>query len=475
MPNFIQYRKYLPPDILMFFTMLVYVYLYVSQQQFIYYRVCLLVKGGNCSITRHNETYNCTENPQVDHIQSLSSYLLLISTLVTSIPSIFTSLFLGPLTDLVGRKVAFFSPIITMIISMLILLSVDYLDLSPYFILISSAVTGVGGSYTIIIMALSAYIVDTVSEKNRAIRLSILEAVISAAAFAGNLSGGLILEAIGFSYFFILNIILLAIILVYAILMKESIQVHVNFSKISINRKLFYKSAKIFSQPFRLFCANTHPFKFIAFLSSFTFILTAVYGNFDLFTIYALAPPMCWLPHLIGYYFAFSYLGSSIGLALIVPILVKLKVSENIIIILSALDIMGIYVLVGTFQIQWLLLILVPIIGCMRLVSAPAIKSALSGLIAPEDRGSLFALFTIQSIIVQIIASLVLNATYPTLRLIHPGMSFYIVSVGSAIPIVLVIAVYVYDKCVQRWRRISSGLSTQISSEVLEKEPLLES
>ena len=324
-------------------------------------------------------------------------------------------------------------------------------------------------------MTLSAYVVDSVSEEWRAIRLGVLEAAISVASFAGNLSSGFILEAIGFSYFFILIIIMLTIILIYSILMKDSTRLDVSLSKISFNKKLFYKTAIIFFKPFRLLCANTHPFKFIAYLSGFAFMLTAVYGNFDLFTLYALAPPMCWLPHLIGYYFAFSYLGCCLGLVLVLPILIKLKVSEYTLIIMSALDIVVIYVLVGTFQVQWLLLVLVPIIGCMRLISAPIVKSVLSGLIAPEDRGSLFALFTVQSIIVQIVASSVLNATYPTFRRIHTGMSFYIIAAGSAIPIGLVIAVYLYDKCVQKGRGIPVGLSTQISSEDLEKEPLLES
>ena len=475
MPSFIQYRKYLPPDILMFLYMLVSVYLYSIQQQFVYYRVCLLIKGGNCSIIQHNETYNCTENPQVDDIQTLTSYLILISTIVSSIASIFTTIFMGPITDLVGRKVALYFPTITMIVYMLIMLSINYLDLNPYFILIGSAVIGVGGSYSVVIMTLSAYIVDTVSEKHRAIRLSILEATISVASFAGNISGGFILEAIGFNYFFIMNIIILTIILIYSILIKDSIQMNVNLSNISINKKFFFKTANIFFKPFRLLCANSHPLKFITFLLSFAFILTAVYGNFDLFTIYALAPPMCWLPHLIGYYYAFSYLGSSLGLVIVLPILVKLKVSEYIIIILSAFDLMVIYGLVGTFQIQWVLLILVPIIGCMRLIAAPIIKSTLTGLIAPENHGSLFALFNVQSIIIQIVASLSVNATYPTLRLIHPGMSFYILSAGNAIPIGLIIAVYLYDKCVLKRRRVPAGLSTQVSSEVLEKEPLLES
>ena len=69
--------------------MLNYVYRVLTQQQFIYYSTC---------------------------ISTLSSYYYLISTILASAPSIFTSLLLGPISDMMGRKIAIYLPIIRQVL-----------------------------------------------------------------------------------------------------------------------------------------------------------------------------------------------------------------------------------------------------------------------------------------------------------------------------------------------------------------------
>ncbi|KAI6652294.1 hypothetical protein LOD99_7309 [Oopsacas minuta] len=467
-----KYRKYLPPDILLFFFMLITIYIYIIQQQFIYYRVCKLIARNSCNYTfSPNETSDCTDSSQVDKIQSLSSYLYLASNLATSIPSIFTSLILGPLTDIVGRKIAIYTPIIAHILSVVCMICVNYLNLHPYYIIIGSLISGLGGHYSVMILSLSASVVDSVSARYRVVRLAILETSITFASFAGNFSGGLILEIIHFNYFFVLNIILLTFVLIYSILLKETVQrKNIRFSNISIKKSII-KCITIVFKPFRLFCTNKEPLKFTVLVLAFAFSLTAIFGTLDLFTLYALGPPMCWLPHLIGYFFAFNYLGAALGIMLILPILIKFKISDYILIALSSLDIVIVYILIGTFQTQLILLVAVPIIGCLRMLTAPSVKSALSSLITPKDHGSLFALFSIETVLVQLVSSAIFNAVYPTLRIIYPGLSFYIVAAGSIIPIAVCIILYVYDKCCAKERKIS----IQNSDKGDEEQPLINS
>ena len=469
-----KYRKYLPPEILLFLFMLSTSYLFIIQQQFIYYRVCILIAGNNCNYSLSpNDTSSCVENKEVDHIQSLASYLFLAANLISTIPSIFTTLILGPLSDLVGRKIAIYLPITSNILYMLTMLCISHLNLHPYYILIGSAMLGICGNFSIMIMSLSAYTVDSVGERYRVVRIALLESSITLATFSGNLSGGAILEAIGFNFFFILNILILLLALVYSVLLKESRE-REKRSHISISPTELFKCLFIIVKPFKLFYTNKNPVKFGALIFAFSFSLIAIFGNFDLFTLYALGPPMCWLPHQIGYYFAFSYLASAIGLILFLPLLIKFHISDYALIILASLDVMLIYFIIGTFQEKLILLIAVPLIGCFRLLAAPSVKSALSGLIiSRKDHGSLFAIFSIQSTLIQLIASAVFNAVYPTLRLVYHGLSFYLVSAGSIVPIGLCVALYLYEKYCERSENISSSHCTERDREIDENKPLI--
>ena len=468
-----QFRKYLPPEILVFFFMLCTVYLYVLQQQFIYFRVCILIAGNHCNYSlTHNDSSSCVENKKVDQIQSLASYLLLATNLVSNVPSIFVSLILGPLSDLVGRKISIYIPIIFNICFMVCMLCINYFNLHPYYILIGSALLGLGGNFSILIMSLSAYVVDSVSEKYRVLRIGLLESSITLASFVGNMSGGEILEAIGFNYFFVLNILILLLLLMYAVVLKESME-RENHSQISISREGLFQYVFLIVKPIRLFCTNKKPVKFFVLIFAFSFTLTAIFGNFDIFTLYALGPPMCWLPHLIGYYYAFSYLASSIGIMLFLPILIKFRISDYILIILASFDIMLIYALIGSFQDKLVLLVAVPLIGSLRLFAAPSTKSALSGLISREDYGSLFALLSVQSTLIQLTAAAVFHAIYPTLRLIYEGLCFYILSAGNIVPIVLCVTLYLYEKCCEKTEKISSDQDAEGNQVTDETKPLI--
>ena len=445
-------------------------YLFVIQQQFIYFRTCILIAGNNCNYSlSHNDTTSCVENRKVDQIQTLASYLFLATNLISTIPSIFTSLILGPLSDLIGRKIAIYLPIISNICYMVCMLCINYLNLHPYYILIGSAILGFGGNFSIMIMSLSAYTVDNVSERYRMVRIGLLESAITLATFTGNMSGGTILEAIGFNFFFILNILILLSILIYAVVLKESNAIE----KVPIGRPELLKCVVIMIKPLRLFYTNKKPLKFCALIFAFSFSLTAIFSNFDLFTLYALGPPMCWLPHLIGYYFAFSYLASAIGLILFLPIVIKFRISDYILIIIASFDVMLIYILIGTFQNKSVLLIAVPLIGSLRLLAAPSVKSALSGLISREDHGSLFAIFSVQSTLIQLLASAVFNAIYPTLRLIYNGLSFYIVSAGSIVPIGVCATLYLYEKYCEKKVNISTDQCTDGDRKIDENKPLI--
>ena len=445
------FRRIFLPEILQFFIMLNCCYLIITQQQFIYYRTCIYIAGNSCNFSlSHNETSSCVENQRVDKIQALSSYYYLISTILASAPTIFTSLLLGPISDLIGRKIAIYLPIICQIIYTILLLCINIFNLPPYIIPISSLITGIGGNFAVSIMALSAYIVDVTPEKYRTARIGLLEIFTTLGSCIANFTSGLILEAIGFSYFFVMSLSLSFCILIYTFIFRDSIDWRVYMKSNPSLKQSFKRIAKGAVRPFYLFCANRHPIKFVTLIVIFSFSLNALFGNFDLFIFYALGPPMCWPSHLIGYYFGFSYLASAVGIFIILPILVKFRISDYLLIILSSLDIILVYVLVGTFQSKLVLLIIVPLVGCFRFLVTPGLKSSLAGLIDPKDHGSLFAIISVETTSVNLIASSVYNSLYPTLRKVYPGLAFYLVACGGIVPIALATILYLHQRCCEK-------------------------
>ena len=452
----------------------------VVMTQFGYYRACLYVAGDNCSYTLvRNESANvCEENKEVDHIQAYASYLGIAMNLCSCIPTLFMSLILGPLSDFKGRKLAIFLPLLGSFAYHVVNLCIDIFNLPPYFLPVGSLLLGLGGNYPVVTMAMNAYIVDITSERYRTVRLAVITTFSHIAGFVSNFFGGLLLEALGFRIMFIIIICLFGVTLIYTILISESVEKRDFIAAESTHENLFEKIktfTKEILKPFRLFKYNKNPIKFALILIAFAACLADIYGNIDLFSLYALAPPMCWLPHLIGWYFAFGNIGYIFGIYMVLPILLKFRVHDYVIILIASFDTIVMYVLVGSFQSQIVLLVIVPIVGCLVTLSGPSIRSALVSLIDRKESGSLFAITSVFTTSTQLLASVVYNAAYPTLRLYNPGLCFYLIAATSIVPITLIGGMYVHELCFEKKRQLSVNqtLINPVGDEEEEKQTLL--
>jgi PCFT/HCP family folate transporter-like MFS transporter 1/3 len=88
-------------------------------------------------------------HPQV---QSLSSYVHLGIVLFSSIPSLFTSLFIGSWTDSRGRKPALLLPALGSAIEAGLTILVMYFEWPVYVLFIGGAINGFSGYFTTLIM-----------------------------------------------------------------------------------------------------------------------------------------------------------------------------------------------------------------------------------------------------------------------------------------------------------------------------------
>ena len=88
-----------------------------------------------------------------------------------SIPSIFTALFIGAWTDTVGRRPALALPAIGSTLEALVVILTMYFEWPIYVLFVGSAISGMCGFFTTMVLAVMSYIADTTDESDRSFRL----------------------------------------------------------------------------------------------------------------------------------------------------------------------------------------------------------------------------------------------------------------------------------------------------------------
>ena len=327
----------------------------------------------------------------------------------------------------------FYFPIVGLLCNNIICIMIEILNLNPYALLIANAVSGFSGGGALFFTAVESYTVDITSVKYRTIRMGIAHTALSLASFIGNFTGGIILEKIGFVDSFLIIIILLMTTLLYTLLLPESVSKSESTDNKPTMKQLLFKILK----PFRIICKNKNPFKFVTVLIACEFLMGNLFANYSIFTLYSLSMPLCWLPHLVGWYFAFTSLGYTLGIYLFLPLIIKFKVSDYLVLMIAAIDNIITYILIGSFNSKFVLMVIVPIIGSLNVISGPSGKSALSKLIDKKEAGSLFGLTSTMGVTTNILVSSFYNAIYPTLRSYYAGHCFYLIAATSVAPLIL--------------------------------------
>ena len=105
-------------------------------------------------------------------VQSLATKIDLGNTFFMAIPSLIVAPFWGPWTDKTGRrKPALIAPTIGALLNTVVVLMVMYFEWPLYMLFVGSAISGVSGFLTTVMLATMSYIADTTEKSGIAIRL----------------------------------------------------------------------------------------------------------------------------------------------------------------------------------------------------------------------------------------------------------------------------------------------------------------
>lgn len=124
-------------------------------------------------------------------VQKAAIQLDTLSSFTGFLPAVVPTIFLGPATDIVGRRMGFILPLLGTICRSLVFLFVYGLKVSVYFMYIGTVLEGLGGGFGAFMMtSFSASADITTPGAQRGLRICIIEAVnVVASSLAGFVSG----------------------------------------------------------------------------------------------------------------------------------------------------------------------------------------------------------------------------------------------------------------------------------------------
>ncbi|XP_043803933.1 uncharacterized protein LOC122720914 isoform X2 [Apis laboriosa] len=147
----------------------------------IIYRTCSIILNINkteCLLLHENSS--SAEALKIDaQVQPKASLILITKSIVESIIPALLSLFLGPWSDIYGRKSIILSGYIGISLTYFLLSSMTIWDINPWFLLIAYIPYACCGGFCIILLGTVCYLSDISNEQERGWQLAWMEALIS--------------------------------------------------------------------------------------------------------------------------------------------------------------------------------------------------------------------------------------------------------------------------------------------------------
>ncbi|XP_050406690.2 solute carrier family 46 member 3 [Patella vulgata] len=330
---------------------------------------------GNSTLTKNNQLEQ--------RIQEEVSSLTLYFALVGNSAAFFMSIFLGPLSDSLGRKIIFLIPMFGLLVKSLIITFIVYFKLNIYYMYLAYGLDGLSGKNFVILVATFAYSVDVAKPgRSRTIAITIMESCMALAAGLGQLGTGYLIRSTGFFYTLVMFDIISALeIVIIFFLLPETVT-----NKQWRDKSVLGSIKKVFGFYFTEGTLHDKLCYLIA-LGTFFFGVVTTLGRTTLETIYQLGEPFCWDSVKIGYYGAFRLTALVLFSTAAVKLLQPYFRDETIAIISTISAIAGL-VFEGVINTSWLMY-LVPVLGALGGAAIPISRAIMSEMTLPSRQGKL--------------------------------------------------------------------------------------
>ncbi|KAK9297172.1 hypothetical protein QLX08_009040 [Tetragonisca angustula] len=377
----------------------------------IVYRTCsitLSINKTECSLLHDNSS--SAEALKIDaQVQPKASLILMTRSIIESIVPALLSLFLGPWSDIYGRKSIMLSGYIGISLTYIILSLITIWDIDPWFLLIAYIPYACCGGFCIILLSTICYLTDISNEQERGWQLAWMEALISVGILAGILAGPIIFQAYGYTVVFIIATVccIVAGLYIYVFVPEttystDSVTIKSLFD-IHLVKKLIstcIKKRNGFDR-YIVWCCIT----------CIILMIIALQGDMTVGFLFASAR-LGWNVSEYSIYLATSIVLSILGIIVGVKLLMTYGgFSEEMTAILSLLSSLG-SCLVQSFTLKSWHLYLSAVVGMFGSIASPMIRTIISKSVPSEDTGKIFSMTISIETLTPLVASSLYNLIY---------------------------------------------------------------
>ncbi|XP_072182000.1 proton-coupled folate transporter-like [Diadema setosum] len=389
----------------------------------------------NFSLTPNASQSTCNGNGNVngssgnmvnEEVQSVTSLWLLYLGLAMFVPNLFTALWFGFMGDRAGRKPALFVPVLGFWCQSIVYFAIVRFQLSLYVFFAGDFISGFCGSTALTQSTAAAYITDVTSVKSRTFRVVVLETVAFVGSALGQISLGLLLQfggrgEGGEQY----NVFLTPLILAFAT--SSASLIYIIFPRVLIETvdRRTATGRSLMSGVVNMFRVNINMrrYKLVLYMAVMVCVAVASASLSNLIVIYSMGAPFCFTPLFVSFLQVTLYIVSAIGMIVGGAVLPRL-LSENWVLQLSIWNILLVYVIVGFARDQTGLFVGVAV-SILCALCFPLVRSQLSKLAEPNERGLMLATSGCMNSAAYIITPLMSQYVYLATVFFYPPFVFF--------------------------------------------------
>eukprot|EP00794_Sanderia_malayensis_P020141 gene20141-22114_t len=391
-------------------------------EQLVYEKLCQVKYNSSvCDVIKENRHFKDQENI----VQAATSKWMLYFNVALTLPSATAALAFGPMSDKVGRKFFMILPLIGNAIDAISMtLNAYFMQWNVAYMMFGVSVSGFFGSFAMVLMAVFAYMSDITTEKNRTLRLTILESMTFLGGCVGELIGGVMVDHVGYfkTYLVVFGLQTLNLLYVIFLVNESYISERKVISQESLasccSRRQVIQAVKVFAQK----RPNSKRKNLLLLLVAFFFGLMVFVGSNTVKVLFSIHRPLSFKPSMVGYFLAVSMLYRGIGVLSCSPLFIRvLKLKDYTITIISLCGTMLMFIVLGLSTKLWMLFV-VPFLDLLGGLSIPCIRSLMSKIVGKDQQGALFSVNATIEVLCSLAASLLFNNIYSATVSWHPGV-----------------------------------------------------
>ncbi|XP_022097916.1 proton-coupled folate transporter-like [Acanthaster planci] len=391
-----------------------------------------------------------TTHPEIEEeIQDAAAFWVMTMPSITGTIMAFSSLFLGSVSDRLGRgTVLMLTCLGGIAMSLCLILQTTLTGLRPTLLLVSSAAMGLSGGMGTFLVTLFNYITDSTPANERTSQLSVVQPFAGLGTIFGMLLSGVVSKHLGFGVVYVIFLgTQVTVLVLAATCMQDSAGVPPEDPAAPSSRLgLIAGMMRSLTAGVKT-CLKPRPAtkrKHILFLVLFGVIsMIGVGADMGLTVMYTRRAPFHWEQTVFGYFTAAKNIGQILGMALGTKILLKLvgtggSSRDDLTLMQIGYLALTVGSLVMSAATSSYHLILVPMMNSLSGPAQAASGSLSSKLVHPTEKGAFSSFSSFLNNLAMPAGTVIFTTVYSWTSASTPGLAFLIQAVMYTIPMVLI-------------------------------------